>query len=196
MFGLIRLVLGIVIFAIVIKIAKRKLSLLLVFCISVLITTVLSFVPFENVFISFSSPAKAYNYYYNYTNKEIKLAVPGQKSDFVIGGENDTNVYLIVPKTNGHWKLGLGKDTNMISRKFVNGYSIHVYRYKNTSEYYVSISNTNGGDFEIIDKYGSVFFSTSSENAALNTTYYTYYAYIPNYQSQYMFIIDGTEIQI
>lgn len=195
MFGLLRLALGFLFFLIVKKIIKRKTSNFMLFFISVLLTITLSFIPFENVFISFDSPEKSYNYY-NYMNKEVKLVIEGQNSDLVIGGEDDNNVNLIVPKINESWKLGLGKDTKMIYQKHVDGYSIHVYQYKSTSEYYVSVLNTNGGNFKITDEYDSTFYSVSRYSDSLDETYYTYYAYIPNFQNQYVLILDGAEISV
>ena len=83
---------------------------------SIILTTALAFVPFENSFISFSSPKAAYEYF-NIGKSNIELVVEGSACDFVIDRKNDTDSYLIVPKKMDSWKIGIGTDIRKIVNK-------------------------------------------------------------------------------
>ncbi|MBQ3523106.1 MAG: hypothetical protein IJA43_01455, partial [Clostridia bacterium] len=125
-----------------------------------------------------------------------KLVIKGESTDFVVGGDADSNINLIVPKTDNGWKIGLGKDIKRVFQRNVEGYSICVYQYKNSDEYYLSVLKVDGGNFEISDEFNSEFYSISKYNDSLNETQYTYYAYIPSFNAQYSIFLDGAEICI
>ncbi len=192
MFGLIRVLIGVIFFIIYLLIAKiTKLNLkkrhyiLSVFA-SIVLITVLAFVPFENLFVTFSSPKAVFNYM-NFGKSEIKLIVTGNKTAFVIGGEN-TNKLLIVPKTENGWKIGTGYKTQKAYSKITDDLIIDVYQYQNTDDYYIAVYKINGGQFDITDSNDSVFYPLG------NTSFYTYYAYIPKYNSHYWILVNGEKI--
>lgn len=172
---------------------RTKVGYVLICCIAIFLIFALPFIPFENAFFTFKSPIQAFNYY-NSTSKEVKLVIEGESTDFIVGGDVDSNINLIVPKTDSGWKVGLGKDIKRVFQKNIDGYSICVYQYKDSCEYYLSVLKIDGGDFEINDLFNSNFYSLSKYSATLNETYYTYYAYIPDFNGQYIIVLDGTEI--
>ena len=201
MFSTIRLVLVILLVLVSFLILKKtgvirkKVSYVFICCIALFLVFALPFIPFENAFFTFESPIQAFNYY-NSTSKEIKLVIKGESTDFVVGGDADSNINLIVPKTDNGWKIGLGKDIKRVFQRNVEGYSICVYQYKNSDEYYLSVLKVDGGNFEISDEFNSEFYSISKYNDSLNETQYTYYAYIPSFNAQYSIFLDGAEICI
>lgn len=170
---------------------KRKWSLI-AFAMAVVLITVSALIPIENAFVTFSSPKSAYNY--NHCGN-VTLIVDGKKTDFVVGVKGDTSVYAIVPKSDDGWKLGMGLDTKRIFKTISDGINIYVYHYKNSNDYYITVLDTNGGSSEITDNHGSKFQCLDKSNSALNKIFYTYYAYISNFDDQYTLTVNGKEIR-
>lgn len=198
-FGTIRLVFFVIIFVICVLliwksrlIHKRRwyLSLLAV---TIALTTLSVFIPIENAFITFSSPTAAFEYI---NTGIVKLIVNGEYTDFVVAEKGNADSYLIIPKEGTGWKLGLGTDTKRIAHKISNGVSIQVYQYKNTDDYYITVLNTEGGIFEISDNHNSEFSYLDKLNPSLNETFYTYYAYVKNFDAQYILTVNGKTISI
>ena len=142
MYNLVRLIIGCIIFAcsmIAVKKSKavNKRALRLVFAIlSVVLTGLLGFFPFENLFVTFDSPKAAYNYYYTFEKSNIDLIVEGDTCDFVVERKNATEKHLIVPKTADGWKVGLSTDIKRIVYKSSEEFLAFVYQYKNANEYF------------------------------------------------------------
>lgn len=163
------------------------------FVIATVITTISALIPIENAFITFSSPESAYSYK-NYG--DVKLVVDGEKSDFVVGAKDDTDNYLIIPRSNDGWKLGMGLDTKRVYQTVSDGITIYVYQYKNTDDYYITVLDTNGGFSDITDNRNSIFKYSEKQNSTLDTTFYTYYAYINNFNEQYVLSVNGNLIKL
>ena len=151
MYNIIRLIIGCIFLVCSITTIKkskliRKHILYIVFTsLSVLLIVVLTFLPFENLFVTFDSP-KAACEYFNLGKSNIELIVEGGDCDFIIDRNNDSDTYLIIPKTADGWKIGVGSNTKRIVQKFSNGIVVYVYQYKNTSDYFITILDTNGGE--------------------------------------------------
>ena len=199
MFNIIRFIIGCVFLGFSITIIKKskvicKSILYVVFTsISVALIVVLAFLPFENLFVNFNSPKAAYEYY-NFGKSNIELVVEGNDCDFVIDCKNDFDTYLIIPKTTDGWKIGIGSNTKRIVQKLSGGVSVYVYQYKNTSDYFITVLDTHGGESIVSDDYNTKFYSLERENNSLGKTFVTYYAHIPNFNSQYSIIVNGNEI--
>lgn len=160
---------------------------------SIILTTVLAFVPFENSFISFSSPKAAYEYF-NIGKSNIELVVEGNTCDFIIDRKNDVDSYLIIPKNSDGWKIGTGVNTKRVAQKTHNGVTVNVFQYKSTNEYFITILDTNGGESKLSDSYGTNFYSLEKENEVLQKSFVTYYAYIPHFSSGYRVTVNEKEI--
>lgn len=162
------------------------------FMITLVLTTIVYLFPIENAFMTFSSPQSAYRYnHFGYVN----LVINGKQTDFVVASNGDTDLYTIVPKTKEGWKIGMGSDTRIISRIITDGIVVYVYQYKNSDDYYIIISNTNEGPLKISDSRGSKFISSNKTSSAVNKDYYTYYAYINNFNDMYEVIIDDKVVE-
>lgn len=163
------------------------------FMITLVLTTIVYLFPIENAFMTFSSPQSAYRYnHFGYVN----LVINGKQTDFVVASNGDTDLYTIVPKTKEGWKIGMGSDTRIISQIITDGIVVYVYQYKNSDDYYIIISNTNEGPIKISDSRGSKFISSNKTSSAVNKDYYTYYAYINNFNDMYEVIIDDKVVEI
>lgn len=155
----------------------------------------LSFCPFENLILTFNTPEKVFKYV-NPKVHEVSLVVPGSESDLLVAEDNNSYFYLIVPKNNEGWKLGITHNTKRISQKIHNDNVIYVYQYADTNEFFVTVSNVNGGYISINDICSSKFYSLEQERKSLSKTYVVYFASISNYDSNYTITIDGESINV
>ena len=124
----------------------------------------------------------------------IVLIVEGGDCDFIIDRNNDSDTYLIIPKTAYGWKIGVASNTKRIVQKFSNGIVVYVYQYKNTSDYFITILDTNGGESTVSDEYNTKFFSLERYNDSLGKVFVTYYAHITTLNQQYSVIVNDNKI--
>ncbi len=199
MFYIIRLAIGCLFFVCSVVVIKKlktnyKRLLYIVFAsVSIVLIVVLYFFPFENIFVTFSSPKAAYEYY-NFGDSNVALVIEGNDCGFVIDEKNDSNAYLIIPKTTDGWKIGIGSDTKRISQTITDGITIYIYQYKNTSDCFITVLDTNGGKLNISDGYNTKFQPLEHHDDFLGKTYITYYAHIPNFNSKYSIMVNGNTI--
>lgn len=201
MFTIIRLIIGCLLFACSIPIiikskATKKTNQYIISAAVVITLTVASmFLPIENLFVTFDSPRSSYGYTKS-GEKDIVLVVEGQNSDLVVGEENNADIYLIIPKIEDGWKIGLGINTKLTTQKVVDGIIVSVYRYKDTGDYYVTVFDTAGGHEEITDSENSNFLHLEKYDDALDKTFVTYYAHVYDLDSQYWISINGEKIAL
>ena len=165
------------------------------FGITILLISTLALFPIENLFVTFNSPESVFNYYH-FGNEGVDLVVEGDNCDFVIGKTDDSDTFLIIPKNDDGWKVGSGVDTRKAARKFSNGISITVYKYKNTNDYFITVFDSNGGISSVSDKYNTEFYYLEKDNDSLGKKYVTYYAHISDFGPQYSISVNGNEITI
>ena len=162
MFGLIRIILGGLLWLSAIFLIRKtdtvnkKSHYIFTAVIVIFFTTLLAFFPFENALITFKSPEEAYKYY-NIGVGNVELVASGKSSDLVVGEKDDTDVYLIIPRVEGGWKIGLGIDTNKILRKTKGTTELFVYQYKDTDDYYIVVFDYMKENLDIIDSHNSQF---------------------------------------
>lgn len=197
MYGLIRLCIGCIVFGCIklkfkelIKTRRYKIYIL---AIAAIFSLIFMFIPFENLFITFSSPEKVFNYCYTKKTK-VKLVVEGKDSDLVIGEDDDAHIYLIVPKVANGWKIGMWTNTKLISYEMYNNISVDVYQYKNTNDYFVSILDMNGGYSQITDSFQSEFSALEQPIDVLEKTYVTYCTNIQDFTDEYWVNVNGEKI--
>ena len=199
MFNVIRLIIGALFWCgsmIIIKKCRTNLKnkLYSIFSIlSILFIIILNFLPFENLFVTFDSAEEAYNYI-DFGSSNVELVVEGDESGLVIDRSNKSDIYLIIPKNNDGWKIGIGSDTKRISRIINDGIVVYVYQYKNTNDYYVTVLNTNNVDSIVYDSCNSNFYCLEKTNESMETKIVTYYAHITDFDSQYWIDVDGERI--
>lgn len=177
------------------KAKHKRLLYLSSLCVSLVIFVISTFVLIENCFVTFDSPNQAYEYYH-FGSSDIELVVEGDGGDFVIESKTDSYSYLIIPKTSDGWKLGLGADTKMIAQKIDKEIVAFVYQYKNSSDYFISITDIGDGETTVTDGFDTKFYSLERQNDTLDKRTVTHYAYIPCFDSQYSITVNGREIII
>ena len=175
MFSIVRIIIACVFLVcsiiVINKKAKNKRRLCGSFTVaSVCLLVALSFLPLENLFITFDTPEKAFEYY-NWGESDIELVVEGENCGFVVGSKENTDTYLIIPKTTDGWKIGIGSDTKKIVHKLDDGISVYVFQYKNTNDYFITILNTSGGESKVSDDYNTEFYSLEKYNRPLEKNF-------------------------
>lgn len=197
LFGIFRLVFCILIFVVCVFLIrrshlahKRRWSVAALIA-AMILTTISGLIPIENALVTFSSPQAAYQYR---NGGQIELVVEGAETDLVVGTKGDGDVYEIIPKSNGGWKLGMGFNTKSIAQSRSDSIAIDVYQYKDSDDYYITVLDINGGPLVIADSQGTQFQCLERPNSALNTTFYTYFAYINGYDAQYRLTVNGKTI--
>ena len=199
MYYIIRESLGLVLIAVSIILinrskATRKLLLRIVVCVAgSVFTFILAFIPVENLFITFSSPVKAYEYW-NFGKTNIVLTVEGTESTFVVDRHDNTNTVLIIPKTADGWKVGIGTYVRIVSQTITDRVYVDVNQYKNTNDYYLFIFDSTGGEAVIKDAYNTEFQSFKQVDNKLNKTFFYYYACVPEYTPEYSVTVNGITI--
>lgn len=198
MYIIIRIVVGFIIFVCAALIIKRtqatnkRKQYFIAGLASVAVVFALIFVPFENVFYTFDSPEKVYNYV-NLIDPKVKKIIEGEESDFIIGAKKKSEVYLTIPKTEDGWEVGIGNQTKKIVEKRVEGAVIYVYRFKTTGDYYVAVFDNDGKKSEVTDSLGTNFFALEGN---LDEKIVSYYANVRNMLTDYQLIIDGEKIAL
>lgn len=201
MYNIVRFIIGCIflIFSIIAikksKIIRKHILYIVLTSFSIILIVVLLFLPFENLFVTFDSPKAAYEYFI-FGKSNIELIVEGDNSDFIVDCKNDSDTYLIIPKTADGWKIGIGADTKKIVQKLSNGIVLNVYQYKNTNDYFVTILDTNGGESIITDEHNTKFYSLERNNDYLGKTFITYYAHIDKLNPQYSVIVNDNKIVV
>lgn len=181
--------------SIVFKICKLKVThkrrwYVLACILLVVFVIILALTPIENIFITFPSAEAAFEYSNNMRNS-TPLVVEGQDSAFVIAKKTDVqDVYSFVRKGNMDGNCVGYLMQKLCSERLITG-SWCVYRYKNTTDYYISVSNINGDKSIVQDNYNSKFYVFSDEDS-----YTYYYAYVSNLCQDYILTVNNKEISI
>jgi hypothetical protein len=160
------------------------------FIVAFLLYSLSCWVPVENAFITFSSPESAFRY----TNSgDVMLVVEGEESAWVLGDEFSD----IIPKSGSRWKFSIAGDLNtIISDISLNGIDFSVDHYMDSDDYYITVTNPNGGVIDVTDNRNSKFFHIEKYNNMLDITYYIYYAYVHDLDDEYTLIVNGEVITV
>lgn len=203
MFSIIRLIIGCllicgILFILQIYLKKknktiRPIWMWLIIIVGLILTSLTALIPFENKVTNFESPEQAYTYVHPY---EIELVLDGEISTFVSGKKDDiTSSILIIPKDENGWKVGRGIDINSTYIVY-EGITINVYQYKDTCDYYFAVSDVGNVKATVTDNRNSSFIETYNYLETTDGTYYSYYTYTSEPDSEYTITVNGTNIPI
>lgn len=197
MYGIIRMVIVLIVLILIPKIkTSKKVKGIVGMVFGVVLSTLLTLVPVENLFMNFSSPEAVYRYVKS-TNVDIKTVVPGEKSDMVIA-EKDENTYgiMIVPKTEEGWEIGNLLAVKLIYREMYDGFIIDVKKYSETDDYYIAITDLTSKVKNLNDSYDSEFVSICRSTDESQSQIVKYYTSIRNFDEQYWIEINGEKLYL
>jgi len=175
------------------KIRVRHKGTLLVTCVLSMwiLFLALFFIPFENCFVTFSSPQKAYDYY-DFGRSDADLVVEGRDCDLVVDQKEEMTNHKMIPKTQKGWKIGAGFTMKSKDPIMLDPVVIRVYEYKKTKDCFIRITDRHGEIFQISDPYGTRFSSLKKQGEQ----YATYYGHIPSDIPAYSLTVNGQEVTI
>lgn len=171
---------------------KRRLNMIII-VLSVILGIISCFIPFENAFITFSSPEKAFKY--SNTN-DIYTVVEGSNSALVVSKGSEGIELLIVPKVEDRWKISVGSKTYSLKIDEYNTVVVNVLKNEDTGDCYLSVNDINGDVLDISDSLNSQFYCVSLEYKILDRIYNYYYSYIGSFEGGYEIIVNGQKIEI
>lgn len=168
-----------------------KLFVSVSFILAILLSLLLSCAPFEDLFITFSSPEAAYHYS---REGSIDAVVEGEESTMMLDFRGSETKIAIFPKSKTGWKLGSAL-TDINSRSIRSDYFIVLYSYNRTDDYYVLVSESPMDNiYDITDNKGTQFEKHIEEFDQTDIKDTTYYSYIKDYDDDYGLIINGEKI--
>lgn len=167
---------------------------LIVFIITGILLSLSALVPFENAFVTFSSPESAYRYMYM---DKVELVVEGTNTALVYGGESNDYSYTIMVKSDNGWKLGLPLEikTNT-SESLSYDFTTYVDQYKDSGEYYITIFNRDGAAASVTDNRNSKFYCLDQFSNGDDKSFYSYHAYVHDLDDKYTLIVNGKVIPV
>lgn len=201
MYNLIRFMIGCVLIVVLLIIVNRSRAthkrLLRVFCIlfPIVLMGISARFPVENLFITFHSPESAYAYY-NLGKPDIQLVVEGEQSAMIVDNKNGIFSESYTKKSENGWKIGFVRETKVVYQEQTENYIIEVCQYKNTNDYYISVYGSHSKELTISDNYNTEFFMLENHAFGTGTVYYSYYACLDNYPSDYRIMVNSNEMNL
>lgn len=162
----------------------------LIFLLPLAAYAILAYLPFENMYMTFSSPEEAY-LYTNPKQLNVICKIDGEESTLLVSRKEGEDNYILVPKTDAGWKIGLGFEIRNVSERIQNGTMIKIIQYRSHDDYYVIVFDLNDSVHTISDQIGSSFFELQRDTSVLPTK--TYIAHIVDIQPDYCVEVNGTE---
>lgn len=198
MYNLIRWIITFIILIIFIILVKKekivltplKRNIIMIFILGGL-STILCLIPLENALFSFESPEDAYQYMYLKSLKKDAIIINGESSTKIIN-KNET-VYF--PRKEDGWKLDPTSVPKIVYKEAIDKYSIHIIRYGNTDDYYVTVTSYNNKKFTLSDSKKSNFQSNDITGNA-DITIYSYVGCVNSIEDNYYILIDDEKILI
>ena len=157
---------------------KRFLLFILLF---IILVTFSGFIPVENAFITFSTPEQSYKYC---DNSDLAYVIEGNQSAMVVSTNKD---YLIIPKSENGWKIGMRANTKTKKQLIDSGFWIFLIEHDKIEDCYIMIYSAEK-IINISDSIDTVFGVSEDCRFA--------YAYIEEYKDPYTVVINGISITV
>lgn len=186
-FVLIRIAIAVVLFVAAALIMKIKFNqkdikiYLVAFLGCTIIGCALFFVPIEDSFLTFNNREEAVAYV---TDNSVTHVLQGKVSDCVITKNSNNTSMLMLPKTQNGYKVALESYVVRAEQYADDDIYINVFRFKNSNDYYMVITDFNSGYGEISDSCNSTFEYEEITDEKLGT-YCSYYCYIDGFDKNY-----------
>lgn len=165
---------------------KKKTHILL--CIvSVVILIIMTMIPIENAFVSFSSPKDSVEYVNDsYSNIDVSKIIYGHQSCMLLSEITDAPQFS--KKSDENWKIAQVKFSrydNLLKNCYVS-----VYKVKGTNDYYIGISVYYSASPMVSDSKETQFIRFENEEQS------RYFGYLNEFDKNYTININGTKIDL
>lgn len=165
--------------------------LLVLFSYSI-ISFILACIPFENLFINFSSPEDVFKYT---KHGEIDKIIYGENSCMIIYNNDNSQQTLFVRKDGDGYKIVTYMQYSkeyLVSKNYNNSTyicSTHIYTLNQTGDTYsVGHLYNNTNDVKLSDNFDTEYYLTH-----INGNVYYFYGYLKDYNENYSLYINSTE---
>ena len=199
LFNAIRIVLWVVVSAFAVfkirtsKIARKKLSIILIIALCMVLISASAMFPVENLFINFKSPENVFNYT---SFGKIDEIIYGRESCMVIYSKgNSTGGHYIIPKAEKGYKIPNYFVTKKVSHKFDKDGLFDVYSVKGTQDYYVFGTVCLKENDNAIDIFDSEDEKIESNIVRVGDTSFIYF-FLDDFQKGYYLLINGEKVSI
>lgn len=196
MYEVIRLFFGVIVFLVCVLLIgkfagiRKQHAYRISIIVALFLPSLLYPVSVENYFVTFSSPEAAFHYM---NADKAELVVEGEESAWVIGED----VTDMISKSDTGWKLSVSEGAEMISHGISPKETVfYVDQYEDTDDYYVTVLAPEWGSAGVTDNRNSQFYYLTDDDEILDTTYYTYYAYVHDLDDEYVLIVNGEVIPV
>ena len=190
------LILLIIVLVLIIRKSKFKqnkalLIMASVFCI--ILVTVFSMFPIENLFINYKSPESVFGYAKTGTIYEI---IYGNDSSLVIYREaNGSYSHYIVPKTTKGYKIPNYFTESKIIHNFNDDGVFEVYNVKGTEDYYIFGSVNFNGNSDSVSVFDSSNEKIKCPITRIKNTNFVF-IFLPTFSDDYYLMINGEQVPI
>lgn len=171
----------------------RKIQTRRAFLLAFVLNIILTFVPFENAFLTFSSPEAAFHYK---QRGKVTLIVSGHDSDLIVAENRGSDVFSIIPKTQCGWKIDIGTNMECVPSTNCGDTLVLVYHCKKTNDFYIMLDSWDGSALHIHDSFGSQFLPYERYDPLTQRVKYTYVAHVDTLTRNYPIWINETEYEI
>lgn len=149
-----------------------------------------------NYLLSFSSPEKAFQYSSLPTTK-VDFTLEGKDSALVLSSAEAAKFTLtFLPKEDGRWKLSDGASGKVVTHTIAENYSIALYQYRNSDDFYLLVSGTSAQAPVLEDNRDSVFSFREREISISGEKLYTSCVYLVGLDADYSLFLNGKEISL
>lgn len=170
-----------------------KKNVIIVSSISLILCAILLFFPVENLFISFDTPKKAFNYC---RTGEIKGVLYGDESSLIYYKTNSgTYSYVFVQRTDKGYKLPEIYNGEIIANRFDSKGKFEVRRVNKTNDYYVIGYTVLVNDSMIKDSNNQLISNVIYSDTTGSKTI-IFYSYIDDFEDEYYLLINNEKIYI
>jgi hypothetical protein len=154
----------------------------------VLILYISSFTIIDNS--TFSSPESAFRY----SSLEDIIFVEEGEESALVAGENECR---FLTKSDTGWKLSsIGDTKTVFSGSLLNHMNYNVEQYKDSDDYYITVSDVYGCASNVADNRNSEFYREENTCDVDDGIYYTYYTYVHDLDDDYTLIVNGKEFPV
>ena len=194
MYEIIRIILLIPIVLFIIVLNRRFIRKTIVKILALILCAVLSLTlcifPFENLFYSFSTPEKLFNYIS--TDKIVDIVYGDNSCMIYYQTDKNSYSYIFSKKHNGGYKILNYFSYKKVSSRLDSNGSISVYNISKTEDFYV-LANINS--VAEIDIYDGNDFKIEADIKQVDNTNFVFFS-LPNLTNEHYLLINSTKVSI
>jgi len=175
------------------KFVKKKLINILAIILSIVLCSVSSFLPVENLFITFRSPKDVFNY----TRFGIIENIIHGKDSCMVNylTTNDSRSYLFVSKIENGYKILTWLNEKNVFHKFSEEGTFDVYNILRTNDYYVlGMISSEEDKINIVDNNNKEVQKIITEVENTKIKHVIFYAFVENFTNDYFILVNDKKI--